>query len=104
MEIFFGETSGLSKNNYDLNHNRNLINELIKIETSGKEIIKKLFSLTFIECLNHFTGEHTNTLLNGMGTVKKYKSRILKGIEGDMERKAYLEHFCYVAENFEKII
>lgn len=43
MEIFSGETSGLLKNNYDLNHNKNLINEMIQIETPGREIIKKLF-------------------------------------------------------------
>ena len=91
LEIIFSENISGIYQRYNIDHNKVLIMELLKEEDEGKrECFKKLFNLTFIECLKHFRGSEIDSLDN-----------FLNLFEGD---KDYQENVKYCINNFEEII
>ena len=89
--------------NLPLNHNRNLIKNLINENDKNKKIyFQKLFNLNFIQCLKHFRGEEHNELLDGLKCFKDMKNEIINQYKEDGVE--YYEVLEYYLNNFEKII
>ena len=96
-DIFSGVFNSKYKKNYVEDHNKNLINELLKDKDKEKrDFFKSLFNLTFIDCLNHLRGNNIEQL-HGLGPL----NNILKDYEDEPEYKKELEFYF---DNFEKII
>ena len=77
---------------YDPDHNKKVIEEII---SEKKEIFEKLFSLTFIECVEHFIGNKQIEELNGLTLFSELKEQILKKYEEEGE--SYYENLkCYL--------
>jgi hypothetical protein len=96
-DIFSGVFNSKYKKNYVDDHNKNLINELLKDKDKEKrDFFKSLFNLTFIDCLNHLRGNNIEQL-HGLGPLND----ILKEYEDEPEYKKELEYYF---DNFEKII
>ena len=56
--------------NFFSEYNKNLINELLNEEDEEKrEIFTKIFNLTFLECLEHFSGKKIIEGLNGLKSL-----------------------------------
>ena len=56
--------------NFFSENNKNLINELLNEEDEEKrEIFRKIFNLTFLECLEHFSGKKIIEELNGLKSL-----------------------------------
>ena len=86
-----------------LNHNKNLIYKLINDKDENKkEYFKKLFDLTFIQCLKHFIGQEYIKLLDGLKCFKDIKEVIINEYKEDGEE--YYEVLEYYLFNFESII
>ena len=99
-EIFSEEISS-KYTRYPPEHNRNIIENLINDKDPLKNtIFKRIFNLTFIDCLNHFSGCKPLEILNGFITLEDYL-KLLK-IEGMDED--YCTLFKHFIQNFEKII
>ena len=83
---------------FDSDHNQKLI-ELLLNETDEKKRIEfqKLFSLTFMECLNHFSGTKSLSILNGM----KLLNDLCKKFEDD---QSYVNLLKYYTFNFKNTI
>ena len=83
---------------FDSDHNKKLI-ELLLNETDEKKRIEfeKLFSLTFMECLNHFSGTKSLSILNGM----KLLNDLCKKFEDD---QSYVNLLKYYTFNFKNTI
>ena len=98
LEIIFSENiSGIYKQ-YNKEHNKILIKKLLKEEDEEKrECFKKLFNLTFIECLNHLRGSEIIKELFGLGPLDNF----LNLFEDDTD---YQENVKYCINNFEEII
>jgi hypothetical protein len=98
LEIIFSENISGIYQRYNIDHNKVLIMELLKEEDEGKrECFKKLFNLTFIECLKHFRGSEIIEELIGLDSLDNF----LNLFEGD---KDYQENVKYCINNFEEII
>ena len=82
---------------YPLNHNRNLINQLMNEEDENKRIyFRKLFNLTFIECLKHFRGSERINELEGLNGFDNIKNKYEKDFD-------YLQTLNYYIYNYEII-
>ena len=98
LEIIFSENISGIYQRYNIDHNKVLIIKLLKEEDEGKrECFKKLFNLTFIECLKHFRGSEIIEELIGLDSLDNF----LNLFEGD---KDYQENVKYCINNFEEII
>jgi hypothetical protein len=98
LEIIFSENISGIYQRYNIDHNKVLIMKLLKEEDEGKrECFKKLFNLTFIECLKHFRGSEIIEELIGLDSLDNF----LNLFEGD---KDYQENVKYCINNFEEII
>ena len=73
---------------------KNLLNEN---DIKKKLIIKKIFNLTFLDCLNHFKGSKKIDVLEGL----KNMDEVCMKFEDDSE---YIELFKYSINNMEDII
>ena len=96
-DIFSKDISG-RYTNYCNNHNKKLINILLnKKDEEKKQTFENLFYLTFLECLNHFTGNNYINELDGFkdlnGAFTKYECE-----------QDYLDLLRYYAENFKEIL
>lgn len=81
---------------YFKEHNKKLINELLNEEDKEKrKIFEKIFSLTFLECLDHFIGKKQFKELDGL---KKFDKTF------ENEEKDYFDCIKEYALNFEKYI
>ena len=82
--------------NYLENHNKNLINELIDDEDEFKRgYFKGLFSLRFIDCLEHFRGTADYRHLDGLKTFEEIKDEF----SGDKNYLDVLTKYIYDYEN-----
>ena len=84
--------------NFPPDHNKLLIERLRNDEDEYKRIyFNKLFDLTFMDCLYHFTGKNSIEDLKGM---QRYDS--IRDTLGEDEE--YINLIKYYLDNFEKII
>ena len=98
LKDIFSEDISTKYNNYLINHNKVLIQNLLNEQDANKKnIFENLFNLTFLDCLLHIRGEKYYEQLHGLKTFDE----LCKRFEED---KDYLELFKYYVNNFEKII
>ena len=98
LKDIFSENVTLRCSRYDIDHNKKLINNLLSEEDKDKQnLFKKIFNLTFLDCLKHFRGTKTIKELNNL---VKY-DEICKRFEEDED---YLYSFKFYIENYEKIM
>ncbi len=94
----FSDDITLRCRRYNIKHNEILIQNLINEKDETKRILfRKIFNLTFLDCLNHFRGTKLIKELNGL---RKY-DEVCKNFEEDED---YLYSFKYYIENYEKIM
>mgnify|MGYP006873144719 CR=1 FL=1 len=83
---------------FDSNHNKKIIEFLLKETDEEKKIeFQNLFSLTFMDCLNHFSGIKSVPILEGMKLLKDLCKKF-------KDEKVYLDLLKYYTLNFENII
>jgi hypothetical protein len=98
IKDIFSEDISTKYNNYLVNHNKALIQNLLNEPDPNKKItFENLFNLTFLDCLLHIRGEKYYEQLHGLKTFDE----LCKRFEDD---KDYLELFKYYINNFEKVI
>ena len=96
-EIFSENISGRITN-FPPDHNKKLILSLLNEEDPRKRIFfNKLFSLTFLQCLDHFREKKIYPVLNGMTTLSK---KLLNYADD----KDYYSNIEYYFLNYEGII
>ena len=96
-EIFSYKLSG-KYSNFDSDHNKKIIEILLnESDNEKKEEFQYLFGLTFLDCLNHFSGIKLLPILKGMKSLKDF----CKIFEND---KTYMKKLKYYCSNFEQII
>ena len=96
-EIFSGNISS-RYSYYDNEHNKRLIDNLLNESNMEiREYFRKLFSLTFLDCLSHFRGDKYFEELEGLEKLES----IIKQLDDDQE---YMDLFKYYALNYEKVI
>ena len=98
LKDIFSENITQRCSTYNLDHNRVLINSLLKDEDENKRnLFNTIFNLTFMDCLEHFRGtKHIKELDN----LIKYED-VCKNFEEDED---YLYSFKYYIDNYEKIM
>ena len=98
LKEIFSENLSLRCSKFKIDHNKNLINELLNEKDKIKKIFfNDLFSLTFLDCINHFRGSKNIYCLEGLPNYNE----ICESLNGDED---YKESFkCYI-DNFENII
>ena len=84
-------------NSYHPFHNKYLIKILTSDENKDKDYFKKLFSITFVDCLKHFRGSIKIEELEGLIGFADIKSKY----EDDSD---YLKSLEYYIMNFEEIM
>lgn len=95
-EIFSNNISSRFTN-FSKSHNKSLIINLLNEEDEGKKnFFRRLFGLTFLQCLEHFRGTVFYVELDGLIQINDIINNII-----DEEYKANL---IYYFENYEKII
>jgi hypothetical protein len=96
-DIFSYEISG-KYTNFDSDHNEKLIEFLLnESDKEKRKEFQNLFSLTFLDCLNHFAGIKPLPILKGMKSLNDF----CKKFEDD---ETYLNSIKNYVFNFEKII
>ena len=99
LKDIFSENS-LSKkySKYNENHNKYLIEQLLNEEDEEKRVFfNKLFDLTFIKCLKHFSGSEIIEELNGLVSLDNF----LNKFEDDRE---YQENVKFYISQIEEIM
>ena len=99
LKDIFSENS-LSKkySKYNENHNKYLIEQLLNEEDEEKRVFfNKLFDLTFIKCLKHFSGSEIIEELNGLFSLDNF----LNKFEDDRE---YQENVKFYISQIEEIM
>ena len=98
LKEIFSEDISTKYNNYQPEHNRRVIEDLLDEKDYNKQtLFKNLFDLKFLECVLHIRGEKQNDLLNGLASLDDLCAKF----ENDKE---YLESFKYYTNNLETII
>ena len=83
---------------FPVDHNKNLIENLLNEEDSDKrKIFEDLFNLAFIDCLKHFRGDKDFDALQGLEKL----DNVFEKFEDDDE---YLELFKYYVFHFEEVV
>ena len=83
---------------YSLEHNKNLINDLLKEKDKTRNIFfKSIFSLTFLDCIKHIREDKIEDCLKGLQNLDE----ICQNLGGDDD---YKESFKTYIVNFENII
>ena len=98
LKEIFSENLSLRCSKYKIDHNKNLINELLNEKDEIKKLFfNDLFNLTFLDCIEYLRGSKNIYCLEGLS---KY-NEICEKLNGDED---YKESFkCYI-DNFENII
>ena len=98
LKDIFSEDISTKFNNYKLDHNKRIINNLLNEPDFNKRTkFENLFNLTFLECILHIRGENPCDHLKGLASLDD----ICKKFEDD---KDYYDLFKYYIFNIEKII
>ena len=98
----FSDSISESYTNYNLDHNKNLIERLLNEKDENKKIFfKNLFNKTFRDCLQHFREEKHFNELEGLKCFSDTKNEIMKKNNNDEEYIDYLEKYF---QNYEEIL
>ena len=96
-DIFSFDISG-RYTNFLYGHNKNLINELLNEKDEEKRMkFENIFNLTFLDCLNHFSGKKYFKDIEGLKSLDEES----KKYEDDLD---YYELFRKYVNDFEDII
>ena len=102
IKEIFSEDVSSRITNYSIDYNRKLINYLLNEKDEYiKNYLDKIFSLKFIDCLNHFYGKKQIELLNGLKCYEDIKMEFLEKYEDGEDDGKSLEYYM---DNFETII
>ena len=87
--------------NYPPYHNKILIENLLNEDNLEKRILfRKIFNLSFLDCIKHFKGEaHINELEGFIGL-----DEVCKNFEKNEDDIDYINQFKWYVKNFEDII
>ena len=98
LKDIFSEDLSTRCRNFKVDHNKNLINELLNEKDEIRRLFfTDLFSLTFLDCIEHFRGSKNIYCLEGLPNYNEISEKL----NGDED---YKESFrCYI-DNFESII
>ena len=101
IKEIFSENISSKYSRHPPSHNKHIIEILInESDEIKKSTFTKIFSLTFLDCLNHFRGSIILDDLQGMNQVNNY---IKEGKIGNADEE-YCTIFNYFINNFENII
>ena len=101
IKEIFSENISSKYSRHPPSHNKDIIKMLInESDEIKKSTFTKIFSLTFLDCLNHFRGSIILDDLQGMNQVNNY---IKEGKIGNADEE-YCTIFNYFINNFENII
>lgn len=102
IKEIFSEDVSSRITNYSIDYNRKLINYFLNEKDEYiRNYLDKIFSLKFIDCLNHFYGKKQIELLNGMKCYEDIKIEFLEKYE---DGEDYCKNLEYYLDNFETII
>ena len=97
VKELFSENISTKFTNFPLEHNKNLINDLLnEADNKIREIFEEMLNLTFIECLEHFRGSKYYEILKGLKSLDDFCSN---EIDED-----YKKIFRYYVFHLEEII
>ena len=92
-DIFSVDISG-RYSNFLYGHNRDLINELLNDKNEEKRMkFVKIFNLTFMDCLNHFSGKIFIKDIDGLKTLNEECKKYQDDLEYVNLFKAYIYDF-----------
>lgn len=96
-DLFSIDISGKYSNYFNY-HNKKIISNLLNEKNEEiRKIFENIFNLTFLECLNHFTGKYYIKELEGLKTLNE----VFKIYENEPE---YLKMVHFYAYNYEGIL
>ena len=103
LKDIFSEKISTKYSNFSPEHNKMIIESLIKEKDDAKKAyFGKLFNLTFEDCLKNFRGDTNLEELKGFKNLDFVKEEIVKKSEENGEE--YFKYFAYYIKNYEKLI
>jgi len=103
LKDIFSEKISTKYSNFSPEHNKMIIESLIKEkDDSKKSYFGKLFNLTFEDCLKNFRGDTDLEELKGFKNLNFVKEELVKKSEENGEE--YFKYFAYYIKNYEKLI
>ncbi len=104
LKDIFSEKISTKYSNFSPEHNKMIIESLIKEkDDSKKSYFGELFDLTFEDCLKNFRGDTGLDELKGFKNLDDFvKEEIVKKSEENGEE--YSKYFAYYIKNYEKLI
>ena len=99
----FSENISGRYSDFPKNQNQLIIQRLMNEKDEEKRIyFKKLFNITFIQCLNHFIGKANISELDGLKQFKETKKEIIKMYPDDGEE--YFKILDFYINNYEDLV
>ena len=103
LKDIFSEKISTKYSNFSPEHNKMIIESLIKEkDDSKKSYFGELFNLTFEQCLKNFRGDTDLEVLKGFKNLDFVKEELVKKSEENGEE--YSKYFAYYIKNYEKLI
>ena len=103
LKDIFSEKISTKYSNFSPEHNKMIIESLIKEkDDSKKSYFGELFNLTFEDCLKNFRGDTDLDVLKGFKNLDFVKEELVKKSEENGEE--YSKYFAYYIKNYEKLI
>ena len=103
LKDIFSEKISIKYSNFSPEHNKMIIESLIKEkDDSKKSYFGELFDLTFEDCLKNFRGDTDLEVLKGFKNLDFVKEELVKKSEENGEE--YFKYFAYYIKNYEKLI
>ena len=103
LKDIFSEKISTKYSNFSPEHNKMIIESLIKEkDDSKKSYFGELFNLTFEDCLKNFRGDTDLEELKGFKNLNFVKEELVKKSEENGEE--YFKYFAYYIKNYEKLI
>ena len=101
LKEIFSENISSRLSNFSLDHNKLLIESLIKEDDEEKkQYFIKLFNITFMDCVKCFIGEKTDiSELDGFKSISSIKENLV-----EEHGEEYVEMLIYYLKNFKDII
>ena len=103
LKDIFSEKISTKYSNFSPEHNKMIIESLIKEkDDSKKSYFGELFNLTFEQCLKNFRGDTDLEVLKGFKNLDFVKEELVKKSEENGEE--YFKYFAYYIKNYEKLV
>lgn len=94
LRDIFSDDISSKYSNYNLKHNKLLIEELISEKNEEKrKYFQNLFSLNFLQCLKHFRGQESIKELEGMKLFNEIKNELNTEDDDNENYKKALENY-----------